>query len=409
MIANGTGDFLEHLTLAEATSFPKVIQLPEGMSLPKEMPFPEWMYVVQNTKDGNLIFVPCSFTIPKQGEHAIPIVDERANTVSCGFIISMPHVEVENAVTLAEYAERWLNNMRHRVKESSYNKYWNLLHSYIIPELGGLQWQDMKRETVESFCGRMLSGGEKSGGGLTSKTVGDIMSVLRQVFRYAVEHGAEVSFDISSITIKKEQKEIEVLTRMEQDKLYRYLLTNISDRNLGLLVCIYAGLRLGEICALKWADISFSEQTIFVQRTMQRVQTKDVPGKKTKIIITPPKSGNSVRRIPIPRELARILFSYSENRSGYILTGKENKFVEPRTMERHFEKVLKEAGIRHVNFHTLRHTFATRCIEMDFDVKCLSEILGHSNVNITLNRYVHPTMELKRSNMEKFSVMLAAG
>lgn len=319
-----------------------------------------------------------------------------------------PRTGASNA-TLAEYAEKWLDSVKHQVKESTCMKYWNLLYSYIIPELGGIEWDALNRETADAFCDRMLTSGGKAGDGLSAKTVTDIMSVLRQIFNYAADHGAVIPFNISSITIKKEPKEMKILSAKEQDRLYRRLCAERSNRNLGLLICMFTGLRLGEICALRWEDISFSDQTIYVRRTMQRIQTKDDPDRKTKIVITPPKSGSSFRKIPIPRELVKILYSYRENQDGYVLTGRQDAWVEPRTMERHFEKVLRQAGIERVNFHALRHTFATRCVEMEFDVKSLSEILGHANVNITLNRYVHPTMELKRSNMQKLSALLAVG
>ena len=329
--------------------------------------------------------------------------DGRVVLLACG-----PEA-AEPAATLAEYARKWLNAVRYQIKESTYMKYWNLLYSYIVPELGGIRWDVLNRETVELFCGRMRSAGGRKQSGLSAKTVADIMSVLRRVFAYAADHGAFMPCNIASVIVKKEPKEMKVLTRKEQDRLYQYLRAHLTDRNLGILICMFTGLRLGEICALKWEDISFQEQTVSVCRTMQRIQTKDDPERKTKIIITPPKSAGSVRTIPIPRELNKILFTFRGKRKGYILTGREDAYMEPRTMERHFAKVLREAGIEKVNFHALRHTFATWCVEMDFDVKSLSEILGHANVNITLNRYVHPTMELKRRNMEKLSVLLAAG
>ncbi len=324
-------------------------------------------------------------------------------------IYPYPEPDARAPVTLADHAEKWLNSVKWQVKESTYMKYWNLLYSYIIPEMGSIGWDVLNRETVELFCCRMRSSGGRKQGGLSAKTVSDVMSVLRRIFSYADDHGAAVPFNIASITVKKEPGEMKVLTVKEQDRLYQYLKENLTDRNLGILICMFTGLRLGEICALKWEDISFSEHTLSVQRTMQRIQTKDDPERKTKIIVTSPKSGSSIRKIPIPRELIRILFSCRGTKKGYILTGREDAYVEPRTMERHFAKVLEKAGVARVNFHALRHTFATRCVEMEFDVKSLSEILGHANVNITLNRYVHPTMELKRRNMQKLSVLLAVG
>lgn len=346
-----------------------------------------YRYMIEETKDGQLILLA--------GWPEMPGGDLPSSA--------------RKTSSLKEYAEKWLDTVRGNVKESTYMKYWNLLYSYIIPELGGMEWSSLNREAIEAFCGKMLSSGGKKQQGLSPKTVTDIMSVLRRIFDHVSSCGLPLPFNISAITIKKELKEMKCLTRKQQDRLYRYLRMNPSNRNLGLLICIFTGLRLGEVCALTWDDISFAEQTIYVHQTMQRIQTKDDPGRKTKVVVTSPKSRKSVRRIPIPRELMRILFCCRKNQNGYILTGSPESFVEPRTMERHLDRVLRQLGMEHINFHALRHTFATRCIEMDFDVKSLSEILGHANVNITLNRYVHPTMELKRKNMQKLSVLMAVG
>ena len=138
---------------------------------------------------------------------------------------------------------------------------------------------------------------------------------------------------------------------------------------------------------------------------MQRIQIPDGPT-KTKILISEPKSQCSIREIPITKTLRGFLELY-QNEKGYVLTGKENKFIEPRTMQNRYKVILETCGISNANFHTLRHTFATRCIEVGFDVKSLSEILGHANVNITLNRYVHPSMAMKQKNMDKLSEIFA--
>ena len=138
---------------------------------------------------------------------------------------------------------------------------------------------------------------------------------------------------------------------------------------------------------------------------MQRIQTPDGPT-KTKILIAEPKSQCSIREIPIAKTLKSFLEPY-QDKKGYVLTGKEEKFIEPRTMQNRYKAILKAYGISNANFHTLRHTFATRCIEVGFDVKSLSEILGHANVSITLNRYVHPSMDLKQKNMDKLSDLFA--
>ena len=341
------------------------------------------------------------------------ISDGKWVVMACGSDeVEAPPV-VRNRTPLTEYAEKWLSTARSKVKESSYVKYWNLMYSYIIPELGALEWSSLNRETVELYVSRLRTSGGRKQKGLSAKTVSDVMSVLRQIARYASEHGAALPFDLSLVTVKKEEPEMKILTRKQQEKLSRFLQEKIENdfdyRDLGVLLALYTGMRLGEVCALRWEDVSFPEQAVFVHRTMQRIQTKDDPLRKTKIIITSPKSRSSTRWIPLPEKLLQLLARCRKGNSGYILTGCEGSYVEPRSMERYFQKLLKAAGLEKINFHALRHTFATRCVEEGFDTKSLSEILGHSNVNITLNRYVHPTMETKRNNMQKLSVLLAAG
>lgn len=139
---------------------------------------------------------------------------------------------------------------------------------------------------------------------------------------------------------------------------------------------------------------------------MQRIQNHNTKGPKTRIVITTPKSACSIRVIPIPDVLVEVLTLYQKTTSGYFLSNSDQKYVEPRIMQNHFKKVLKECAVAPANYHALRHTFATRCIELGFDIKSLSEILGHASVNITMNRYVHPSLELKKANMQKLSSLL---
>ena len=172
---------------------------------------------------------------------------------------------------------------------------------------------------------------------------------------------------------------------------------------MGILICLFTGLRIGEICALRWSDISLDEQYIHIHQTMQRIQTKDDEKSKTSVVILTPKSSCSIRRVPIPDNLLYLMTEFQAPENAFLLTGKEKKYMEPRTLENHFKTIINLCSIDKANFHALRHTFATRCVELGFDVKSLSEILGHASVNITLNRYVHPSMELKKRNMNMLS------
>lgn len=301
----------------------------------------------------------------------------------------------------------WLSHVRCQVKDSTFAKYRMIADVYLVPLLGAQNWETITQNIIESFCRRLLLTGGRREQGLAPKTVADIMSVIRSIFRYTSAHGHRTPCDLSSISIKRESKEMRILSRREQNTLCRHLCAEMSGRNLGILICLFTGLRIGEICALKWEDISLDEQTIYVHRTLQRIRTGRSKGRKTEILISSPKSCCSIRRIPIPGELAGLLAACRQGRSGYVLSGREGVSLEPRTMQRHFQKILREAHLEPVSFHALRHTFATRCVEMNFDVKSLSEILGHANVNITMNRYVHPSMELKRENMQRLSELFA--
>lgn len=307
----------------------------------------------------------------------------------------------------ASVAAEWFDNIKPQIKESTGNKYQNLLKSYILPIYGEKTLNAITYDFIERQCNNLLLSGGKNGTGLSPKTVADVLSVIRNILKFAIRKDKYVPCDGRAIQIKQISKGMRVLSKSEQEKLCQYLFLEPDPYNIGILICLFTGLRIGEICALRWEDISFSEQTLFVHNTLQRVQNKTGTGSKTKIVITTPKSSCSIRTIPMPDSLLKILASHRMSAVGYLLTNSETKFVEPRTMQNRFKKALKQSGIEPANFHAIRHTFATRCIELGFDVKSLSEILGHATVNITMNRYVHPTLELKKENMKKLSSLLA--
>lgn len=304
-------------------------------------------------------------------------------------------------------AEEWLSYMKPQIKESSYNKYKNLLDSYILPSFGLQRLDLMTHNVLENYCNWLLLYGGKKKSGLSPKTVSDITSIIRSILRFALQAGKHVPYDGCFIKIKQKPNEMCVLSRSEQQKLCQYLKSNLDAANIGILLCLFTGLRVGEICALQWEDINFAEKTIHVHQTMQRVQRADETGKRTCVIVTPPKSVCSIRTIPIPNALLEVLQQHKKCSRGFFLTNSLQVYMEPRTMQNRFKKALELAAVAPVNYHCLRHTFATRCIELGFDVKSLSEILGHSTVNITMNRYVHPSMELKNENMQRLSELFS--
>lgn len=324
-------------------------------------------------------------------------------------VTNIADISIENGrqILFSEIANNWLKSEKQHFKESTYFVYNNLLHTYIYPVYKDALFHDLTHNSLQKFCNDLLKSGGQNHTGLSPNTILNILTIIKNIFRYAEKCGHLLPCNLNGITVKQPVKKLTVLSYTEQEKLCQYLSNSLSYRNFGVLLCLYTGLRLGEICALQWNDISLEEKTLSVHSTLQRIQTPNNPYHKTKIIHSTPKSKCSIRTIPLPSNIIKIIESHFKDLSGYVLTGSKDKFVEPRTMENHFKKVLKESNIRQINYHVLRHTFATRCVEVGFDVKSLSEILGHANVNITMNCYVHPSMELKQKNMEKLSELFA--
>lgn len=304
--------------------------------------------------------------------------------------------------TFKELCSEWLASAKLRVKYSSYCCYEKLIIKHIIPYFGDIGYVELGTPVINEFAAYKLKCGRINGfGGLSAKSVHDILVVMRSVAKYAEqEYGYRNPMRNISMP-KSEIKEAEVFNKEERGRLQSYLQSNLTESNLGILLTMYLGMRIGELCALTWGDIDLAVGTIRVSKALQRVSDKS-GNHKTSVVITSPKSKTSVREIPIPAFVLDIL--KQNKRSGYVLSGTYNP-VEPRTMQNRFKAVLKDCGIRNTNFHLLRHTYATVCIESGFDAKTVSELLGHSNVNITLNRYVHSSMEMKKKCVDRLNLV----
>ena len=310
---------------------------------------------------------------------------------------------LQESKNFSEISQEWLSVLKPQLKASSIVKYTNVLNSYLLPEFHSRQIVEISKGDIVRFSNSLLKSGGAKGEGLAPKTVTGIVSILKNILKYASQVKHYTVADVSDIFIRQQQKPLRVLSRLEQQKLNDYLCNKLTFSNLGILLCLYTGIRIGEVCALKWEDISFDEKSLSVHQTMQRLQTLEDGEKKTTILITTPKSNCSIRTIPIPDNIFRLISGFQCPKDAYFLTGAAQTFIEPRTMENRFKAAIRACGITDATFHTCRHTFATRCIECGFDIKSLSEILGHASVNITMNRYVHPSMELKQENMSRLS------
>lgn len=300
------------------------------------------------------------------------------------------------------YAEKWLVEIKPQIKHSTFVKYNNILINHIVEKFGNANVSDITTDIMKEFILKKLQNGNiKTGLGLSSKTVIDIVSVIKLILIFAEAAGETNSCDFQQLSIKKVISSEINMSKEIQDTLVKYLLKDVDYTKLGILLCLYTGIRIGELCAVRLEDIIVPEKIIRITKTMQRLQTFSNAGPKTKVVTTTPKSISSQREIPLPDFLIKIIIGLNYKSNAYILTGTNEQYIEPRTLEYRFKAILKKCGLDNYKFHQLRHRFATQCVELGFDVKCLSEILGHSSVNITLNRYVHSTMELKKVNMEK--------
>lgn len=308
--------------------------------------------------------------------------------------------------SFSEVAAGWLDAMEPELKYSSRVRYINLLNSYLLPEFGEMPISGITRDALSNYRLKLLRNGGEHKEGLSPTTMAAIFSVFKSIIEYARYDKGYETDDFRNITIRQAQQPLRVFSRIEQQRLVAYLLEHTTLTDLGILIALYMGLRVGEVCALKWGDIHTEDWTLHVHHTMQRIQDfGSIP--RTKVIITDPKSLSSIRIIPIPSSLQPLLLRHRKEDTCFLLTGKAQKYVEPRTMENQFRRILTLCGISNATFHTCRHTFATRCIELGFDIKTLSEILGHASVAITMNRYVHPSMDFKRQSMDKLSTLLS--
>lgn len=291
----------------------------------------------------------------------------------------------------------WLLEKKDYIKESTYANYSNNIFNHIIPKLGNYYLNELNHKVIQDFLLELSKNGRKdNNGGLAEKTIKDITIIIKGSIKKGINEDKIKHIELT-FNYPKDNKEnkLYVLTKREQNKITNYVLENINSRNIGLLISLYSGIRIGELCALRWEDVDFKKNCLTINKTIQRVYIKDKDKNISKVIITTPKTKNANREIPINKDFLEILKKVKSDKKHYILTGNE-KYIEPRTYRKYFNKILAELRIKHFNFHSLRHTFATNCISLGVDYKTVSELLGHANVNITLNLYVHPRYSQKK-------------
>lgn len=298
----------------------------------------------------------------------------------------------ECSKTVAEIFSEWHHSILHRVKESTAANYTMKVNKHILPIFGYKKAELLTQSDVYDFIA------QKQSEGLSNRYITDIIIMMKTIFKYAVRT-YHIFNPLDGIMLPKKKKtEIQLLDESEQTALQQYIAKNQNKTTLSIALSMSTGIRIGELCALQWKDVDLEKRILTVRKTMQRIQCPTAVS-RTKLVITEPKSESSRRNIPIPECMMEFLKKFKGSADEYVLSGSETP-TEPRTMQYRFAKILKNVNLPSVHFHALRHIFASTCVKLGFDVKALSELLGHSSVEITLNRYVHSDFEQKRKYMK---------
>lgn len=296
---------------------------------------------------------------------------------------------------ISQIADLWKEEKRQFVKKSTFAAYSLIVETHLQPAFGNLT--AITEKDVQDFVLHKLNGG------LSQKTIKDMLIVLRMILKFGAKKNYCVYAPIDVIfPTDRERQELKVLSIANQKKIMRFVEDNFTFRNLGIFICLSTGIRIGEICALTWDDIDTDNGVIHIRKTIQRIYVKENGIKKTELLIDTPKTATSMRDIPMIKDLYEILKPLKKvvNNDYFVLTNEATP-TEPRTYRNYYKKLLDKLGIPPIKFHGLRHSFATRCIESKCDYKTVSVILGHSNISTTLNLYVHPNYEQKKKCIDK--------
>ena len=294
----------------------------------------------------------------------------------------------------------WKEDKKQYVKRSTFAAYTLLIENHILPSFGEMALAE--EQDVQTFVFRKLNEG------LSHKTIKDILIVLKMILRFGAKNQMTEyrQIDIKFPT-ERDKHSIDILNRSHQKQIMEYIRLHFTFKNLGIYICLSAGMRIGEICALTWDDLDVENGIIHVRKTIQRIYVIEEHRKYTEVILDTPKTKNSIREIPMTKNLLKMIRPIKKivNGNFYVLTN-EPKPTEPRTYRNYYKQFMQSLGLPLIKFHGLRHSFATRCIESKCDYKTVSVLLGHSNISTTLNLYVHPNLEQKKRCMEQMSRLL---
>jgi len=298
----------------------------------------------------------------------------------------------------------WLDNRRIKIRPQTYAKYSQIIEKHLAETIGLCKISKLTIAHLNGFIEEKLCTGRLDNcGGLSVSYVKTMIFIMQSAIDFAVTHGYCQPLKGEVCEIPKKKIDYPVFSLNEQLRMEQYMQSDMDGTKLGVLICLHTGLRIGEICGLKWSDIDLRQNTLAIHRTVYRAANPNSSAGEPKTILTTgePKTSSSYRVIPIPSYLLPLLHKHRQiSLSEWVVADNNFGIPDPRTYQYRFKRYLKDCSLPYRNFHACRHAFATRCIEVGMDIKSLSEILGHASVNITLNTYVHSSLEQKRSQIE---------
>lgn len=310
---------------------------------------------------------------------------------------------VKQYASFEELANLWLSNIKPSVKESSYTRYYRIVTKYLLPLFPAQMLSKIDTGYLNGLTEKLLKEGSIDQKPLSAKTVSDIICVLKTIFKYGKGNGYPCPNADGIRYPSKKRRNIKIMTDNDRTKLEQQLFDSEDTTSLGIIFTLFTGVRIGELCGLRWGDIDFNNSTVSIARTIERISDLEpLSSHKTKVIISEPKTESSIRTIPLPDFLMEYLSKQRKEANCYLLTGNEN-YTEPHQYYIRYQTYLRQHNINRYTFHALRHTFATRCVELGFDTKSLAEILGHTSITTTLSVYVHPTLQQKKIQMERLT------
>lgn len=299
-------------------------------------------------------------------------------------------------------AQRWLEEQLIFVEKRTFLRYKEILETHILPSFAQKEIESINKKDIQNFIINLkTSGNKRTGKELANNSILQIVSVLKRIFDYAINEEVIMQNPIHNLKLKYNQKQVEAFTEIEQKKIETYIMKANNIRLYGVIIALYTGVRIGELLALKWEDVNFVENTLLINKTLSPIKISDETG-----FISTPKTSSAIRLIHYPKQLNFIFKKLKAFNGKYVISSYKKGIVTISNYQKTFSKLLQKINIEHKGFHSLRHTFATRAIELGTDIKTLSEILGHSNPTITLNRYIHSSEKQKKFLAKKLGTQL---